>query len=136
MPVNPSFLDSPSFLQRFPIAMLRDAEGKILAFATLAPGYDHNRLISIDLMRQLNETPNGTMDVLFVNLIKWAKKKGYSYFNLGMSPLSRVGENSNAHCEEKFVRLVFQYVSFHHGGIDCSCIPEQNGLFSNINCIM
>ncbi len=55
------------------------------------------------------------MDVLFVNLMEWAKEQGYSYFNLGMSPLSRVGENSNAHREERFPRLAFQYVSFHLG---------------------
>ncbi|WP_348773196.1 bifunctional lysylphosphatidylglycerol flippase/synthetase MprF [Paenibacillus pabuli] len=102
-------------LQRFPIALLRDAEGKILAFATLAPDYDHNRVISIDLMRHLNETPNGTMDVLFVSLMEWAKEQGFSYFNLGMSPLSRVGENPNAHREEKFARLVFQYGGYWYG---------------------
>ncbi|WP_411346425.1 bifunctional lysylphosphatidylglycerol flippase/synthetase MprF [Paenibacillus sp. WLX1005] len=104
-----------SYLQRAPIALLREASGRILAFATLAPAYDNNRIVSIDLMRHLNETPNGTMDVLFVRLIEWAKESGYAYFNLGMSPLSSVGENANAHREEKLARLVFQYGGHWYG---------------------
>lgn len=103
------------YIQRSPLALLRNAEGQILAFATLAPAYDQNQVISIDLMRHLNDTPNGTMDVLFVRLIEWAKEQGYSYFNLGMSPLSSVGENQNAHREEKLARLVFQYGGHWYG---------------------
>ncbi|MDN4620027.1 bifunctional lysylphosphatidylglycerol flippase/synthetase MprF [Paenibacillus sp. PsM32] len=103
------------YIQRSPLALLRNAEGQILAFATLAPAYDQNQVISIDLMRHLNDTPNGTMDVLFVCLIEWAKEQGYSYFNLGMSPLSSVGENQNAHREEKLARLVFQYGGHWYG---------------------
>ncbi len=103
------------YIQRSPLALLRNAEGQILAFATLAPAYDQNKVISIDLMRHLNDTPNGTMDVLFVRLIEWAKEQGYSYFNLGMSPLSSVGENQNAHREEKLARLVFQYGGHWYG---------------------
>ncbi len=104
-----------SYIQQAPIALLREAEGRILAFATLAPAYDNNQVISIDLMRHLNETPNGTMDVLFVRLIEWAKENGYTFFNLGMSPLSSVGENANAHREEKLARLVFQYGGHWYG---------------------
>ncbi|ANF96842.1 bifunctional lysylphosphatidylglycerol flippase/synthetase MprF [Paenibacillus bovis] len=103
------------YIQQSPIALLRDAEHRILAFATLAPAYDNHQVISIDLMRHLNDTPNGTMDVLFVRLIEWAKENGYTYFNLGMSPLSSVGENMNAHREEKLARLVFQYGGHWYG---------------------
>jgi phosphatidylglycerol lysyltransferase len=104
-----------AYIQRSPLTLLRNAEGHILAFATLAPAYDQNKVISIDLMRHLNDTPNGTMDVLFVRIIEWAKEQGYSYFNLGMSPLSSVGENQNAHREEKLARLVFRYGGHWYG---------------------
>ncbi|MDQ0049886.1 phosphatidylglycerol lysyltransferase [Paenibacillus polymyxa] len=103
------------YIQRSPLTLLRNAEGHILAFATLAPAYDQNKVISIDLMRHLNDTPNGTMDVLFVRIIEWAIEQGYSYFNLGMSPLSSVGENQNAHREEKLARLVFRYGGHWYG---------------------
>ncbi|WP_340399401.1 bifunctional lysylphosphatidylglycerol flippase/synthetase MprF [Paenibacillus sp. FSL H8-0079] len=104
-----------TYIQRSPLTLLRNAQGNILAFATLAPSYSHHHVISIDLMRHLNDTPNGTMDVLFVRLIEWAKEQGYSYFNLGMSPLSSVGENQNSHREEKLARLVFRYGGYWYG---------------------
>ncbi|MBZ5798285.1 phosphatidylglycerol lysyltransferase domain-containing protein, partial [Burkholderia contaminans] len=49
-----------SYLQLAPIALLRDSEGKVIAFATMAPAYDHGQTVSIDLMRHLPDTPNGT----------------------------------------------------------------------------
>ncbi|WP_044482122.1 bifunctional lysylphosphatidylglycerol flippase/synthetase MprF [Paenibacillus antibioticophila] len=104
-----------AYIQRSPLISLRNAEGRILAFATLIPAYDQKKVISIDLMRHLNDIPNGTMDVLFIYLIEWAKEHGYSYFNLGMSPLSNVGKNRNAHREEKLARLVFQYGGHWYG---------------------
>lgn len=104
-----------TYIQRSPLTLLRNAQGNILAFATLAPSYSQHQVISIDLMRHLNDTPNGTMDVLFVRLIEWAKEQGYSYFNLGMSPLSSVGENQNSHREEKLARLVFRYGGYWYG---------------------
>ncbi|WP_042202489.1 bifunctional lysylphosphatidylglycerol flippase/synthetase MprF [Paenibacillus camerounensis] len=96
-----------SYLQLAPVAVLRTAEGRIAAFASVAPGYDGGRTISIDLMRHRKETPNGTMDYLFVQLLEWAKAQGYTRFNLGNAPLSSVGTNSGALREEKLARLVF-----------------------------
>ncbi|MCG7381738.1 bifunctional lysylphosphatidylglycerol flippase/synthetase MprF [Paenibacillus sp. ACRRY] len=102
---------SETYIQRAPLALLRNSDGKILAFATLAASTNPRKVITIDLMRHLNNTPNGTMDVLFVRMMIWAKQEDYEYFNLGMSPLSSVGVNKNAHRQEKIAHLVFR-----HGG--------------------
>ncbi|WP_040949045.1 bifunctional lysylphosphatidylglycerol flippase/synthetase MprF [Gorillibacterium massiliense] len=104
-----------TYLQLAPIAILKDGGGLIIAFATLAPGYDDGSTLSIDLMRHLKETPNGTMDMLFISLLDWAKENGYSRFNLGMAPLSRVGQSHGAMREEKLARLVFRYGSHWYG---------------------
>lgn len=105
----------PSYLQLAPIAILRDESGAILAFASLAPGYDGGQTLSIDLMRHLKSSPNGTMDYLFIRLIEWAKEQGYAHFNLGNAPLSSVGQNEGALKEEKLARLVFQKGSHWYG---------------------
>ncbi|WP_019914852.1 bifunctional lysylphosphatidylglycerol flippase/synthetase MprF [Paenibacillus sp. HW567] len=97
----------PSYLQLAQLALLRDADGKVLAFASIAPGYDKGTTISVDLMRHRKKTPNGTMDYLFVRLLEWAKEQGYRRFNLGNAPLSSVGQNSGALREEKLAHLVF-----------------------------
>ncbi|MDO3410958.1 bifunctional lysylphosphatidylglycerol flippase/synthetase MprF [Saccharibacillus sp. CPCC 101409] len=102
------------YLQRSQIALLKDPEGRTIAFATLAPAYDE-RTVSVDLMRYLPDTPNGTMDLLFARLIEWAKENGYGTFNLGMAPLSSVGKSRSSLREEKLANLVFRYGGHFYG---------------------
>ncbi|MBW4082122.1 bifunctional lysylphosphatidylglycerol flippase/synthetase MprF [Paenibacillus sp. S150] len=97
----------PSYLQLAPLALLRGKDGAVLAFASIAPGYDGGDTVSIDLMRHRKNAPNGTMDYLFVRLLEWAKEQGAGRFNLGNAPLSSVGRNSGALREEKLAHLVF-----------------------------
>ncbi|MFE4712204.1 bifunctional lysylphosphatidylglycerol flippase/synthetase MprF [Paenibacillus sp. NPDC056722] len=97
-----------AYLQLAPIALLRQASGEVVAFATLVPGYDGGTTLSIDLMRHRKQAPNGTMDYLFIRLMEWAKGQGYQRFNLGNAPLSSVGQNAGALREEKLARLVFK----------------------------
>lgn len=104
-----------SYLQLAPIAILKNGDGAIIAFASLAPGYDDGATLSIDLMRHLPDTPNGTMDMLFLSLLEWARDQGCSRFNLGMAPLSSVGQRQGAMKEEKLARLVFQYGGHWYG---------------------
>ncbi|MEK5399794.1 bifunctional lysylphosphatidylglycerol flippase/synthetase MprF [Paenibacillus sp. FSL K6-2859] len=96
------------YLQLAPIAILRNSEGLVLAFASIAPGYDRGETLSIDLMRHRKGAPNGTMDYLFIRLLEWAKSEGYHRFNLGNAPLSSVGQNAGALREEKLAHLVFK----------------------------
>ncbi|MED5018767.1 bifunctional lysylphosphatidylglycerol flippase/synthetase MprF [Paenibacillus chibensis] len=104
-----------AYLEQAPVAILKAPEGNILAFASLAPGYDEGRTMSIDLMRHHSGTPNGTMDYLFVRLLEWCKEQGYHIFNLGNAPLSSVGESKSALREEKLAALVFQYGGHWYG---------------------
>jgi len=98
---------SEEYISRFPIALLKDADNKIIAFATLATDYQQN--LSIDLMRKLSDSPHGTMDVLFIHIFKWAKEKGYQSCSLGMAPLSNVGNGKCAFTSEKLLRLAYLY---------------------------
>ncbi|MDA8161153.1 MAG: phosphatidylglycerol lysyltransferase domain-containing protein, partial [Desulfobacteraceae bacterium] len=45
--------------------------------------------ISIDLMRFDHAlAPAGVMDFLFINLMLWGQQAGFTWFDLGMAPLS------------------------------------------------
>lgn len=77
---------SPEYLAHFDMAVLR-MNGRIIAFANLWATANRSEL-SVDLMRHFPDTPNGTMDLLFVKLIQWGIEQGYQRFNLGMAPLS------------------------------------------------
>ncbi|WP_141504938.1 bifunctional lysylphosphatidylglycerol flippase/synthetase MprF [Paenibacillus luteus] len=113
-----------SYLQQAPIALLIQPDDDIVAFASLAPGYD-NATMSVDLMRYLKDTPNGTMDQLFICLLEWAKSEGYSRFNLGMAPLSSVGQTQKAIKEEKLARILFQYGGSWYGFVGLRRYKEK-----------
>ncbi|WP_088043025.1 phosphatidylglycerol lysyltransferase domain-containing protein [Bacillus sp. EAC] len=94
------------YVSNFPVARLRDKNGKMIAFATLPIQKD---LITIDLMRYQKELPYGAMDMLFVSILFWAKENGYNCCSLGMAPLARVGLESNSSLIEKAAKLLFKY---------------------------
>ncbi|OAO89068.1 hypothetical protein AXX17_ATUG04840 [Arabidopsis thaliana] len=98
---------SEPYLERAPIALLRDNEGRLAAFASLMPVYDGGQSLSIDLMRYRPEIRGGAMDVLLVHLLLWAKSQGYARFNLGMAPLASVGESVYSHRQERFARWIY-----------------------------
>lgn len=83
-----------AYLQRFPLALVK-RDDEILAFANIWQT-DSREELSVDLMRYLPSSPNGLMDLLFVNLMLWGQEQGYSSFNLGMAPLSGLQSRSFA----------------------------------------
>lgn len=93
-----------TYLQTTPIICLNDPTGNPVAFVNEAlSGYPGE--ITIDLMRHRNEVPSGTMDLLFLKLLKDYKERGYSYFNLGLAAMSGVGDSPDASLKE---RALFQ----------------------------
>nr|WP_263323478.1 phosphatidylglycerol lysyltransferase domain-containing protein [Neobacillus sp. Marseille-Q6967] len=96
---------SEEYVSCFPIALLSDPEGNIVAFATL--GNDYKKTINIDLMRKSSESPHGTMDVLFIHIFKWAKEHGYQHCSLGMAPLAHVGDSPFSFKKEKLARFAY-----------------------------
>ena len=99
---------SEAYLRRSPIAVIRVNE-HMVAFANLMPDYGSHAELSIDLMRHLPDAPSGSMDMLFVELILYARAQGCQYFTLGMAPLGGVGKTRYARTGEKVARLAFEY---------------------------
>ncbi|VAW81571.1 hypothetical protein MNBD_GAMMA13-386, partial [hydrothermal vent metagenome] len=96
------------YLQRSPLALIRQGE-QVVAFASLMPAYGSREQLAIDLMRSLPTAPKGSMDFLFVRLIEHARDSGYRYFELGVAPLSGVGQSRYACVSEKVARLAFEH---------------------------
>jgi phosphatidylglycerol lysyltransferase len=94
------------YLRQCPVMVIRTAEGRISAFASLIldlpPGG-----VSVDLMRHRRATESGTMDFLFVSLLEWAKTAGYTVFDLGLSALVGVGEHSDDPAIERAMRYLY-----------------------------
>lgn len=95
------------YMEMDKIAIVRNSEGEIKAFANIMPMYDNNKTLSIDLMRFKNIELNGIMDFIFVNLFEYGKENGYEFFNLGLVPLADVGESKYSFIREKIAYQIF-----------------------------
>lgn len=97
------------YLNRSKVGIIRNLEShEIIAFVSIMPKYDY-KSISIDLMRLKKNAPSNTMTFLILNLISSYKEEGYEILNIGMAPLSNVGDTKNAHFKERIAGLVFKY---------------------------
>lgn len=98
---------SESYITHFDCAVVR-VDDSIVAFANLwlAPA---GKELSIDLMRYDNQSPNGIMDYLFVELMQWGARNGYQSFNLGMAPLSGLERRPLAPLWHKIGHLIFTH---------------------------
>jgi phosphatidylglycerol lysyltransferase len=96
-----------SYLRTFPVALVR-VNGKIVAFANILMGADHEEL-SVDLMRQTSNAPPSTMDFLLIALMLWGKEQEYRWFNLGMAPLSGMGDRALTPLWTKLGAFVFRH---------------------------
>lgn len=109
---------SEDYLQRAPIAVLKDQQGTMVAFASIMPTYTDNKIGTIDLMRyDPDKAPTGSMDFLFLHLFEYMKEENVAYFNLGMAPLSNVGTSRKSFIQERVAYLVYEFgshfYSFH-----------------------
>ncbi|MEP6634232.1 MAG: bifunctional lysylphosphatidylglycerol flippase/synthetase MprF, partial [Luteimonas sp.] len=103
----------PTYLRRFPIALV-EAEGRIVAFANIwsAPASGE---LSVDLMRQLNDAPKGTMDFLFIELFLWGRAHGHTRFSLGMAPLSGLAVHRLAGRWNRIANLIARHGERFYG---------------------
>jgi phosphatidylglycerol lysyltransferase len=101
---------SEDYLQRSQIAVVKNQQSQIVAFANIMPTYNHEEG-TIDLMRYRKNAPAGVMDFLFISLFEQMKAEGLAFFNLGMAPLSNVGTSRKSFIQERIAYLVYEFGS-------------------------
>ncbi|MEH3100980.1 bifunctional lysylphosphatidylglycerol flippase/synthetase MprF [Sphingomonas adhaesiva] len=97
-----------AYLSHFDMAVAR-VDGRVMAFANIwrtAGGQE----ASVDLMRHRDDAPSGTMDFLFVNILRWAQAERFARFSLGIAPLSGIEGRRLAPAWARAAALIF-----HHG---------------------
>lgn len=107
------------YLSLAPVACVLDKSGKVQAFANFLVCNTKTES-SIDLMRYDPQTErNGIMDYLFVQIFLYLKEIDVVYFDLGMAPLSNVGQNDHSFVEEKLAFLVYTFATrfYSFGGL-------------------
>lgn len=95
------------YLQFTPLAVLKNNDFEIIAFANLIPLYDEDRTAKIDLIRsKKGALPEQAMDYLFLNIFSASKAKGFERLNVGLTPLARVGVSKFAGISEKIATQI------------------------------
>jgi phosphatidylglycerol lysyltransferase len=87
------------------VATMEDSDGKIIAFVNFIPGGSSTEA-NFDLMRRINDAPNGTMDFLFASMFTHLKSAGYTTCNLGMVPMA--GLQHPVNLPENIIKLAYE----------------------------
>jgi phosphatidylglycerol lysyltransferase len=69
------------------IITVEDKEERVYAFLNLIPDYEPSEA-TYDLIRKVNDAPNGVLDLLMARTMLYLKEQGYKSANLGLAPLS------------------------------------------------
>jgi phosphatidylglycerol lysyltransferase len=103
-----------AYLNKAPIALVKDRNNRIIGFMSMMYVYDDNQTISVDLMRFRPDVESGSVDFLFLSLMDWAKEQGYRRFNMGMAPLANVGLSRFSFLSEKIAAQIFLHGHFFY----------------------
>lgn len=76
-----------SILKEQTILTIEDQEEKVYAFLNLVPDYATGEA-TYDLIRKVDEAPNGVLDMLLAKTFLYLKAEGYTSVNMGLAPLS------------------------------------------------
>ena len=101
---------SEKYFEHSPIAIAKDKNNQIIAFANIIPTYN-DKEGTIDLMRYKKDSPPGVMDFLFISLFRYMLGIGLTSFNLGMAPLSNVGTSRKSFIQERIAYFVYEFGS-------------------------
>ncbi|MFD1881622.1 bifunctional lysylphosphatidylglycerol flippase/synthetase MprF [Paracoccus pacificus] len=99
----------PDWLNLWPLALVRH-NGDLVAFANILTAGTGGRC-AVDLMRQSDHAPGGTMEYLFTELLLQLKARGYSHMSLGMAPLSGLSPDRSGRIWDRFGSIIYR-----HGG--------------------
>lgn len=105
-----------NYIQKAPVFVIEDENGKIMAFSNMLL-MENTKILSIDLMRHRKNSPDGIMDMLFISMFQWAKENEYDYFDLGIAPLSNVGNKVYSNSKEKLINMAYEYGNKIYGFI-------------------
>jgi len=85
---------APELLHLSRVGIVRQGE-RILAFAVLWEAPWGAELL-VDIVRHVAAAPEGILDFVLVEAMRWGQEQGYRSFNLGLAPLKGLGRRRDA----------------------------------------
>lgn len=94
-------------LKHHDIITLEDQRGKVIAFLNIIPDYAAGEA-TYDLIRKLDGTSGGNMDILILKFIEYCKEMGYRRLNMGLAPFSGISRQSAL--SGRFLELLYSLI--------------------------
>ena len=94
-------------LKNHVVITIENHEEKVLAFLNLIPDYTPGE-VTFDLVRKSKDAPNGIIDFLMVETIKFAITRGHKYFSLGFAPMSGIEKGRDF--PEKSIKFAYEKI--------------------------
>ncbi len=98
------------YIRQSIVTTVRDPHGRVTAFVSAAPEYQQLEL-AVDLMRRRMDAEPGTMEMLLVTLIHWARDQGFPRLNLGLSGLAGIGEMPSDPALERALHFIYNHLN-------------------------
>lgn len=86
------------------VITVENVEEKVVAFLNLVPDYAPGEA-TYDLIRRVEDAPNGVFDMLLARTFLYLKEKGYTTVNMGLAPLSGI---EGVNFAEKTIRYAYE----------------------------
>lgn len=99
-------------LKQQTIITVENPEEMVIAFLNIIPDFAPGEA-TYDLIRKTDDSPNGVMDFILIELLNYLKTQNYSTVNLGFAPLS--GINDPHTFQERSMKFAYEKIrSFSH----------------------
>ncbi|HHZ7120785.1 TPA: bifunctional lysylphosphatidylglycerol flippase/synthetase MprF [Enterococcus faecalis] len=97
----------PEYLKCSSVGLVRQKQ-TVIGFIT-GKEMEKGKSISYDLLRIHSDVPAFTREYLFTHFIETYQQQGYQLIDIGMAPLSNVGESKYSFLKERFVNIFYKY---------------------------
>lgn len=94
----------PHILRDQTILTVEDLAGRVYAFLNLIPSFKAHEG-SYDLIRKTSDAPNGVLDFLLVNTIRYLKDQGFQELNMGLTQLTGI---EGINLKERTVKFAYE----------------------------
>lgn len=102
------------YLSLSAVGVIRDQEQVIIGFISTKKIVS-GKIGGYDLLRYRKKAPEWVADFLLLNLLAEYQKHGYTWVDLGMAPLAKVGETKYSFLNERLVNIFYRYGDQFYG---------------------
>ena len=85
-----------------------ERDGRLIGFATIWLGADNDEL-TVGMIRYSPDASPGILDFIFVEVMNWARDKGYRFLSLGEAPMANWHSDDHIEKRSQLMSLGFRF---------------------------